>query len=263
MPESYLHVRCARNAYRKSGLHHFDIPSIVAGAAGPDILFYYLGLPNLARLGMRLHTQRCGPFLAALTRGAHGVVLRSYVLGFLSHNATDATLHPWIAAAQGAHAELEQKMDSLYLLRDKGRGIAVPGDSAARLWWEKALEIGGLFSHCIYEVYGRRVNPTVLAKAFGDFYRCKCWFLDPCGRKKRVVAGAERFLGLESGVLSGHFITGRRLDAAEELDQLVERAEDLGAELMGAARAWWDGEIGPLELACRVGNRNYLTGGPA
>ena len=260
MPESYLHVRCAKSASRISGVPKYDLPATVAGAAGPDILFYYLGVPSLARLGGRMHHERCGPFLTALIRGADSDVLKGYVLGFLSHNATDATLHPWITASGEVHATLEQRIDSLYLLRDKGRSVPQPSDCMARLRPDKGLEIGTLLSRCIYEVYGVHVKAEALAKSFRDFYRCKSWFKDATGRKGRVAGKAERVLKLERGTISGHLLTGVPLEVRPELDELVTRAEALGAELMTTAVSWWNGELGPLELARRVGSRDYLTG---
>lgn len=260
MPESYLHVRCARNASLMSGVPKYDLPATVAGAAGPDILFYYLGLPSLARLGGRMHHERCGPFLTALIRGADSDVKKGYVLGFLSHNATDATLHPWISASGEVHALLEQRMDSLYLLRDKGRSVPQPGDCMARLRPDKALEIGALLSCCVHEVYGVHVKAEAFAKSFRDFYRCKSWFKDATGRKGRAAGRVERALKLEPGTISGHLLTCVPMEGTQELDALVVQAETLGAELMTTAVSWWSGELGPLELARRVGSRNYLTG---
>lgn len=260
MPESYLHVRCARNAGLRSGVPKYDLPATVAGAAGPDILFYYLGLPSLARLGGRMHHERCGPFLTALIRGADSDSTKGYVLGFLSHNATDATLHPWITADREVHALLEQRIDSLYLLRDKGRSVPQPGDCMARLRPDKAMEIGALLSRCVCEVYGVHVQAGAFAKAFRDFYRCKRWFNDATGRKGRIAGRAERALRLAPGTVSGHLLTGVPSEENEALDKLVAQAEALGAEFMTAAVSWWAGELGPLELARRVGSRNYLTG---
>lgn len=260
MPESYLHVRCARNAAEKSGVPKYDLPATVAGAAGPDILFYYLGLPSLAKLGQRLHLERCGPLLTALVRNADSDVKKGYVLGFLSHNAADATIHPWIEAEERVHADLEQKIDSLYLLRDKGRSIPQPGDCMARLRPDKGMEIGALLSRCVYEVYGVHVKAEAFAKSFRDYYRCKGWFKDVSGRKGRIAGGIERVLGLTPGTVSGHLLTGVPMFEPPELKELVTQAEDLGAELMTVAVSWWNGELGPLELARRIGSRNYLTG---
>lgn len=260
MPESYLHVRCARRACEQAGAPKYDLPATVAGAAGPDILFYYLGLPSLAKLGQRLHTERCGPLLAALVRGADSDVKKGYVLGFLSHNATDASIHPWIYASAENHAALEQALDSVYLLRDKGRSMALPGDGMARLRPDKALEIGGLLSRCILEVYGVHVPPKTLAKTFRDFYRCKGWLRDPGGGKGRLARRAERLLGLEPGTLAGHLIGGVPPALSATPEGLVEQAEALGAQMMCSALDYWRGTIGPLELARRIGSRNYLTG---
>ncbi|SBV93471.1 conserved hypothetical protein [uncultured Eubacteriales bacterium] len=257
MPESYFHVRCARRAYQKCGARGYDIPSVIAGSAGPDILFYYIGLPPLTFLGQRMHRERCGPFLTALVRRADSLTLRSYVLGFLSHNAADTTLHPWVKRSGLPHAAAESALDSFCLLRDSGRGIVEAADSAARLTREKRLEIGGLLSEAIREVYGVRVSRGALAGAIEDFRRCRGWLRDPKRRKARLAGGAERLLRLEAGTLAGHLTPGGPLDATEELEEQMAQAEDLAAELMSAAQSWWAGELGPLELERRIGDRPY------
>lgn len=260
MPESYLHVRCARGAYRESGARGYDISALVAGCAGPDIFFYHMGIPPLVRLGQKMHAVGCGPFLTALTRCAVSRTERSYALGFLTHNATDAVFHPWIAREEGSHAALEQAMDSHYLLRDKGRATVRPDDCAAALCGEKALEIGRLVSRCLEEVYGVAVSPRAVARALGDFRRWKRLLRDTDGRKARHVARLERMLKLEPGYLAGHLITGTPMGEDARADALAREAEALGATLMGAALAHWRGEIGPLELAREIGNRSYMTG---
>lgn len=257
MPESYFHVRCARRAYQKCGARGYDIPAVITGSAGPDILFYYIGLPPLTFLGQRMHRERCGPFLTALVRRADSLTLRSYVLGFLSHNAADTTLHPWVKRSGLPHAAAESALDSLCLQRDRGRGTVEAADSAGKLTREKRLEIGGLLSEAIREVYGVRVSRGALAGAIEDFRRCRGWLRDPKRRKARLARGAERLLRLEAGTLAGHLTPGRSLDATEELEWLMTRAEGLAAELMEAAQSWWVGEIGPLELARRIGDRRY------
>lgn len=260
MPESYFHVRCAKETYRKSGLRGYDAAAMTAGSAGPDPLFYYLGLPPLVPLGRKMHARRCGEFLSALAREAKTPAERAYALGFFSHNAADAVLHPWIAAQTEAHAALEQEIDSLCLLRDKGRGAVEREDCAVRLSRERALELGRLFSRCVEEVYGTRVTARAFAKALGDLYRCKGWLRDPGGRKARVAGGFERALRLRPGTVAGHLVTGAAPRELSGLDEPVRRAEELAADMMAAAGEYWAGRLGPLELARRLGDRNYLTG---
>ncbi len=264
MPESYLHVRCARQAIRVGGVPKYDVPAVVAGAAGPDILFYHMGLFPLVRLGLRMHRERCGPFLTALVRGADSDVLRGYALGFLSHNAADATLHPWIAANEGNHAALESGIDSRYLLRDKGRVHVQPGDCAARLRKRKAMEIAGLFCRCVEEVYGVHLSRRTVARSFTDLYRVKALLGDRHEKKRRLVLGVERTFKLEGGTLSGHFTPGAPLDLSDhelaELDGLVQESETQAAGMMSAAQAYWEGAIGPLELSRAIGSRSYENG---
>ena len=141
MPESYFHVRCARASYRGSGARGYHIPAIMLGAAGPDVFYYHMGLPALLPLGQRMHAERCGPFLTALARRAESRLCRSYVLGFLSHNAVDATMHPWVERQAEAHAVVESALDSHYLRLDKGRGLAMAKDCAPRLERPELLEL--------------------------------------------------------------------------------------------------------------------------
>lgn len=258
MPESYFHVRCARRAYRKSGARGYDIPAVVAGAAGPDILFYHMGIPPLAPLGQRMHREGCGPFLTALVRRADSLTLRSYVLGFLSHNAADAVLHPWVERSALPHAAAESALDSFCLRRDRGRGMVEAADSAGRLAREKRLEIASLLRAALWEVYGVRVSRGALARAIEDFRSFRGWLRDPGGRKRRLAGKLERLLGLKSGTLAGHLTPGGAMETTEELEGLMARAEDLAAGLMDAAVRWWAGELGPLELERRIGNRSYL-----
>ncbi len=262
MPESYFHIRCAKASYQKSGAKGYHIPALMLGAAGPDTLYYHMGLPPLLFLGKRMHTQRCGPFLTALVRGAESELLRSYALGFLSHYAADATLHNWIKAQPQAHAEVESALDSHYLHEDKGRAIARPDDSAPRLTRAEALEIGGLLHRSLGEVFGLQVSVRALAQALGDFRRFKFLLRDSGKHKSRLVGGAEVLLRMKRGVLAGHFITDAPLET-EPPDALVTQAEDLGADLMAAARSYWAGELGPLELSRRIGNKSYWGNGEA
>lgn len=284
MPEGYLHVRCARNAYRRSGAAGFDIAAVVAGANGPDPLFYHLGWPNLIRLGQRMHRERCGPFLTALVRYADGPVQRGFALGFLSHNATDSVFHPWVAAltgpngpyrTPGGHALLESGLDCRYLEQDKGRDMVLPADGTARLGGEKAEELGLLLSRCLREVYGVALSPQVLGACQRHIYTARLRLLDPHGRKRRVLSLAERLLGRD--LLGGHFQPGRPVASLPDTwtdpftgaarregpDELVGAAETLSERLMAAALRYWSGGSGPLELSREIGDRSYETGLPS
>lgn len=284
MPEGYLHVRCARGAYKRVGAKGYDIASVIAGANGPDPLFYHLGWPILIPLGQRMHRERCGPFLAALVRRAVGNVQRGFALGFLSHNAADSVFHPWVAAltgpggvyrTPGGHALLESGLDCRYLEQDKGRGTVLPADGTSRLTPEKAEEIGALLSVCLREVYGVKLSPRLLGACQRHIYTARLRLLDPKGRKRRVLALPERLLGRD--LLGGHFQPGAPVaelpthwtnpftgaEHGDGPDELAERAEELGARLMGAALRYWGGGCGPLELAREIGDRSYETGLPS
>ena len=258
MPESYFHVHCARGSYRGSGAGGYHIPALILGAAGPDILFYHVARPDLHRLGRRMHTQHCGPFLSVLVRRAEGRLLQSYVLGFLSHYAADSTLHPWIEARSEGHAPAESAMDRYYLLLDKGRVLARAEDSAPALEREERLAIGNLLRSCLREVYDLEVSAADLAKSLEEFRRWKSWLRDEGGRKARLARRLERALRLKPGILEGHLITAQPTGDGTPPHELTDRAEALGGELMTAARDYWAGNLGPMELARKIGNRSYM-----
>ncbi len=258
MPESYFHVRCARASYRGSGARGYHIPAVMLGAAGPDVFYYHMGLPALLPLGRRMHAERCGPFLTALARRAKSRLCRSYVLGFLSHNAVDATMHPWVERQTETHAVVESALDSHYLLLDKGRSLAMAKDCAPRLGSAELLELGGLLQGAVREVYGMDISRRALARMLGDFRRWKTVLRDGCGLKCRLAGCAERLLRLERGSLSGHCVTGKPLNGQARPEDLVEWAEGVGAEMMIAAEQFWAGEIGPLELSSRIGDHSYI-----
>ena len=89
---------------------------------------------DLAGLGDRMHEEQCGAFLRSLVFRAFTPAQRSYVMGFLTHYAADATLHPYEAAqtAPGGvfarpygHGFWEVAMDSWFHQTDQG-SPAVP-----------------------------------------------------------------------------------------------------------------------------------------
>lgn len=258
MPESYFHVRCAKSSYRLSGAKGYHIPAVILGSAGPDILFYHTALPSLHRLGGKMHAEHCGPFLSALVRGASNRLLQSYVLGFLSHYAADTTLHPWVEERSEGHALAESAMDRHYLLLDKGRALALPEDSAPALAQTERLAIGSLLRRALRQVYGVEVRAEALARALEDFRRWKTWLRDDRGHKARLSRWLERALRLKSGSLAGHLINSAPAAEAAPPEELVARAEILGAELMTAARDFWAGALGPMELARKIGNKSYM-----
>ncbi|KHE72891.1 hypothetical protein LD39_02180 [Halobacillus sp. BBL2006] len=102
------------------------------GAQGPDPFFYHNFwpfLPNdqVEEVGMKLHTEQCGPFLLdMIERGAYQKnQIQAFILGFVSHHILDRNTHPYIHFHAGykenKHQELEVIIDTLML--EKHRGI--------------------------------------------------------------------------------------------------------------------------------------------
>ena len=158
MPEAYTHIRIARAALAQSGQTAASAAAFEMGANGPDPLFAYKVLArrrpyDLAALGNRLHEEQCGAFLRALVFRAWSPAQRSYVLGFLTHYAADATLHPYVEAAcreggqfcmRHGHGFCEVALDSFFHAKYAG-GAAVPvGDAAPALYTVELAEVAEL-----------------------------------------------------------------------------------------------------------------------
>ena len=73
--------------------------AFAAGSVGPDIGFFPGGP---AALSHRVHLERCGDFLRALTQEAESANERAFAAGWGLHVYTDIAVHPWVESGVAA-----------------------------------------------------------------------------------------------------------------------------------------------------------------
>ena len=135
MPDTITHILFAKRILKEYDLD-VEARSFYLGALGPDPLFYYmLPLHRLNRAsaskGSALHSKPALPFLKKGYEYIEDIVdpyekfiLRSYLMGFLSHYILDSSAHPFINQVSkeqlNGHKILEMNIDTLLLERFEG-----------------------------------------------------------------------------------------------------------------------------------------------
>ncbi|ARI78131.1 hypothetical protein HM131_15290 [Halobacillus mangrovi] len=134
LPNIWTHILFADTLCEKidrEDLLNTSAAPLHVGAQGPDPFFYHNFWPFLPddqveEVGMKLHTEQCGPFLLdMIERGTyHKNPIQAFILGFVSHHILDRTTHPYIHYHAGyeenKHQELEVIIDTLVLNKYKG-----------------------------------------------------------------------------------------------------------------------------------------------
>lgn len=288
MPASYLHQAVARAAAGGS-------PAALAGAEGPDPLFYCFhhakGAPLPFALGSRLHKSRTGAFLVSLLRGAKTPAQRDYALGFLTHYATDTTFHPFVYAHSSApdgkystnlHCTLEHALDA-WLYREEGHAAGTPRHMAgvAALSAAECAEIAELMCGAVAETYPDvRVQPAFFLRALKDSAALTRILHSPGGTKYAVFGALARpfglkktvhahmvptrlpegdFLNLARGAWESPFEPGERRDSVPEL---LASAKARAKAFVSAGRAYLAGEMAESELSGILGSMSYDSGLP-
>jgi len=295
MAAGYLHKVCAERAAREAGLSSLSGHAFVLGAHGPDPLFAAGIFPLRSSSkpepwGRMLHRTRMGAHLMALLTSAKdaGVVLRSYAMGFLTHYALDASVHPYVYAhsydkadnySSPLHLRLEKHWDALYYRRDGGRGTPgyMPGLAEAKPIWP---DIAALWRGALEKVYpALELTEERLLAAFSASERVNRLTHSNLGIKYGLVWLIERIAGKPAKFTS--FMTPRipsRKDIenrarkpwaseaepdrerTEGLDELFEAAVRRAVELLCAAQAYFDGRMDQETLSGIVGNIRYDLG---
>ena len=288
MPASYLHQAVARAAAGGS-------PAALAGAEGPDPLFYCFhhakGAPLPFALGSRLHKSRTGAFLLSLLRGAKTPAQRDYALGFLTHYATDTAFHPFVYAHSNApdskystnlHCTLEHALDA-WLYREEGHETGTPRHMAgvAALRPAECAEIAELLCTAVVETYPDvRVQPAFFLRALKDSAALTRILHSPGGTKYAVFGALARpfglkktvhahmvptrlpegdFLNLARSAWESPFEPGERRDSVPEL---LVAAKSRAKAFVSAGRAYLTGEMAESVLSGILGSMSYDSGLP-
>ncbi len=299
MPAAYVHDAIALAAQARTGIPGLHEGALCAGAQGPDPLFYYrffsrVKNTRMAALGSRIHDERTGDFLVALLRHAraHGgsgemrQLVLSYAWGFLSHFATDSTVHPYVYARsfdrEGAyntniHCALEAAMDTWLYRRHGHRGIPRQMTGIAALATRERQAIAAVLCGAIAEVFPQDAPTEAQSlRSFADSVGLTRMLHSGHGVKYAVLTTLVGWLG-HGGLVEAHAVPTRlpAWDFANEAglhwsspwQPGVPRDERLSDLLEAATRrteSLWRlslaGEEGALRAA--IGDAHYGSGLP-
>lgn len=295
MPSGYLHYRCARDAAATANLR---IPQQIAfslGTQGPDPLFtlgiFPLRLSSKSKpYGKMLHTTRTGRFLTALCTLAHdrGPICQAYAMGFLTHYALDATVHPYVYAhsvdpkggySSPLHMRLEKHWDALYYWRDglKGTPVAMPGVIEAKAHWPV---IASLWADAIAAVYPVHVAKEEILEALESTASANRLTHSAHGIKYGLMFFIERVILRKPYMITAQMTPRRPMRGdientshrpwhppaepsrtrQEGLGELLATATARASELLVAASAYFDGGLTADALGEIIGDAGYDTG---
>lgn len=289
MPEGYTHVRVARRAAEQLQFPVSCPEVFAAGANGPDSFFCFEVWKKAAKrrfdlpaLGNRMHSEATGAFLQCLVARAVTRAQQEYTLGFLSHYATDAVIHPYVYAMQqpgmpysqpGGHGYFEIALDSTLHAGDTGISDVPAKDTSPRIPGAELAEVCALLHDCLAQVYGEDIPVEYLADSFYHTYRMRSLFLSRHGIKYRLFWLIEPLFG-GRGFITGH-VSPRQLaldlpdrwrDPATgeqrtgNVFALLERAQERSYYYMCAALSRWQGGSTQEQLAEMLGSVDYGTG---
>ena len=144
--------------------------AFAAGSVGPDIGFFPSGP---AALSHRVHLERCGDFLRALTQEAASDSERAFAAGWGLHVYTDMAVHPWVENRVAAllregirpavpdlwHMRLEWGIDCRLLA-----GAGMDGLWNAPLHFPRRAAGRSLLGEVGEAFYGRDADESLLAR---------------------------------------------------------------------------------------------------
>lgn len=310
MPGFITHYICGQAVLKTADS---DIQKIIGpnqqfyniGTQGPDIFFYYIpGLikKRLRTIGTQMHKQHFGSFISHMIDimlleqlpERNRSLLFSYISGFLTHYALDATAHPYVYSKTGIrekgdkaraikygvnHRKFETAIDVLML-----NLMSSKKPSDYKLWelikvdQKQAKLVAGAMSASIRETYGNTVSPKDVFKAMGYMINITKVLQSSTGRRKRFMELIENLTIGEHLVSSiihmqevadgvdymnvGHspwHIPGTE----EKTDSFIELYHEAVSEAHSMIDALWKcskGEISKDKLAIILGDRSLSTG---
>lgn len=301
MPASFVHETIALGAFHDFSARYpdavLDENALLAGSQGPDPLFFYQVLSRgknapLMAWGERLHREHTSDFLLNLVeRARNGDALsQCYALGFLTHYATDTTLHPYVYAhsfgPKGTydnrlHGMLEGAMDTWLHRQQGGRGVPRQMNGIARLTHAKRTQIAQLLVGAMEAVFGQAPTQEQVVMSLDDCVKTVTLLHSPTGIKTQLLSLAALVIGMP-GLVRAHALPARlptwdflhltRLGWVSPWQQdglrtqsvplLLEAARQRGAQLMGYAWTLWQGELTSGDFAEKLGDLAYDAGIP-
>lgn len=237
MPEGYVHAAVAQAAAKRAGWQISCLPSFLAGANGPDMLFCFqvwkkraARTMDLPGFGGRLHDERTGAFLQALHRHAHTPAQKDYFMGFLAHYATDCAVHPYVVAMTqpgmpygqaGGHGYFEISLDSRLHQQHTGNPAIPVKDICPRLPADSMQQVAQQFCCAVREVFGLNIPEELIDKAFLHSTTLRGLFQTHTGFRYGVFWLVEPLFG-GRGFITGH-VSPRALYGERKKDKAAGR----------------------------------------
>ena len=295
MPGGFYHQRCAERACAVSGVTPVRMEAFRLGAQGPDPLFlmgmFPLSLKSRpSKLAGFMHKRRTGKFICALARMAkdEGDVERAYAMGYLTHYAIDSAVRPYVYSqsydrrgrySSVRHMSMERGWDTEMWRAAGRRGTpeSMPCVKEAKADWPRAAR---LVARAANEAYPElSVTPEAVECGYADACRANRLTHSPYGVRFALYWALERLL-LHPGLLTAQCCPkrpykgdtmnreGRPWRSAAEPDrerretvkELTAQGVRRAAQLMQAAKDYFDGALDDAAFARIVGNAGMDTG---
>ncbi len=295
MPGGFYHQCCAERACAVSGITPVRMEAFRLGAQGPDPLFligmFPLSLKSRpSKLAGFMHKRRTGRFLCALAREAKtaGDAERAYAMGYLTHYAVDGAIHPYVYSqsydgrgrySSVRHMSMERGWDTEMWRAAGKRGTpeSMPCVKEAQADWPRAA---ALIAAAAKEAYPELdVAPEAVERGFADACRANRLTHSPHGVRYALYWLVERLL-LHPGLVTAQCCPvrparedtmnreGRAWRSAaepererhESVEELTAQGVRRAAQLMQAAKDYFDGALDEAAFASIVGNAGMDTG---
>ncbi|MBQ3068727.1 MAG: zinc dependent phospholipase C family protein [Clostridia bacterium] len=221
MPAMITHYLLGKRLLPLSGMPAIpNRDAFLLGTQGPDIFFFFRmypwqpgekGMPT----GVGLHGVRSSLLVDTLRTLLNEApaedrpILKSYILGFLSHYAADRTIHPFVlywqedlmkqeplyAKSEGPyHYRIESALDTLLLHHDSGEYVTafslkslVPKPDA-----ERDRILAWFYHELLLRVLDKEIPEKQLRKLTGDFRHSMGWMTDRNEWKGKAIRFYER-----------------------------------------------------------------------
>lgn len=288
MPEGYTHISTGEKALLKSGVLIYDRAAFCAGTQGPDPLFFFnvwrkTVTPDLHGLGSVMHNEKTGKFLMALIKNAKTKYLKSYVMGFLTHYATDKNAHPyvnWVTTRDDApynikqgHGFFEIALDGELHLAEHGARLVPLSHSTLLPPKADIYDISVLLHVTIKEVYGLDIKIYDIYKSFLDMKLIRKLVRSRFGIMRKVYKAVEVKVLKNDGYILSHLTPAQPLkplpptwenDFLGEIisggiEDCLKNAVLEGANFLTATNSFWEDKLSQNELLDIIGNRSYET----
>lgn len=291
MPDGYAHLRTAEQALLKSGIFIYDRAAFCMGAQGPDAFFFHdiwkaRRDKSINELGSTMHEESTGAFLAQLVQCAKSPLQKSFVLGFLTHYATDCSAHPYVAAMtnNGApycmnegHGFYEIALDSDLYELDYGKRQVPLSRSTLLPDNAEMYELCALLHAAISTVYQIKLPVSVIYECYTDMRFARRMLRSRFGVMRAVYSLAEEKLLKRHGYLLSHLTPAQKMQELPKkwinqydgnkliqggIHECLKNAVAAGGLLIKAADTFWNnqggGNVDTLKAA--IGNKSYSTG---